>query len=106
MKWYCWPVSSRADDVAAIESSVLQPDGRTPRDLRLAAFRGDELPNAWSSYVYKIRDESYRISDEDIQQLGHAGCAEDAIFEVTIAAAVGAARLGLEAGLRALSQAN
>lgn len=106
-KWWChsYGVSSRAEDVAAIERSVLQADGRTGHELRFAVFKADEVAPVWTSYVRKIRDESYRLTDGDMQELRRAGYSEDAIFKVPIVAALGAARLRLDAGLRALSQA-
>jgi alkylhydroperoxidase family enzyme len=51
-----------------------------------------------------MRDSSYRITDADIENLLAAGCSEDAIFEMTLAAAVGAASERLDAGLRTLRE--
>jgi alkylhydroperoxidase family enzyme len=49
-----------------------------------------------------VRDRSYRITDTDLARLTKAGLSDDDIFEVTIAAAVGAALQRLDAGMRAV----
>jgi len=45
---------------------------------------------------------AYRITDADVAGLKAAGRSEDEIFEVTVAAAVGAALRSLGAGMRAV----
>ena len=72
--------------------------------LRAAAATGDPLPEPWQSYAAMVRDASYRITDTDIGRLTAAGHAEDQIFEVTVAAAVGAALRSFDAGRRVLKQ--
>jgi len=54
------------------------------------------------SYLDKVRTGAYRIVDEDVEALKAAGCSEDAIFEQTVAVAVGEGLRRLEAGMRAL----
>jgi uncharacterized protein YciW len=54
------------------------------------------------SYATLLRDQSYRITDTDLARLSAAGLSDDDIFEVTIAAAVGAALRRLDAGIRAI----
>jgi alkylhydroperoxidase family enzyme len=56
------------------------------------------------SYAAKVRDESYRVTDADVAKLRTAGVSEDEIFEVTVAAALGAACRCLDAGMRALRE--
>jgi alkylhydroperoxidase family enzyme len=68
----------------------------------VAAGRGGELPELLAAYASEVRDQSYRISDTDFAGLTAAGLSDDAIFEITIAAAVGAALQRLDAGLRAV----
>lgn len=46
-----------------------------------------------------VRDASYKITATDIDRLTAAGYTEDQIFEVTVAAAVGAALRCFDAGL-------
>jgi hypothetical protein len=98
-------MSRHAAEVAELRRSVLESAGATEPALRLAAFLGQDLPAMWARYVTKVRDQSYRITDSDISDLISQGLSEDAIFEVTIAAALGAAGVRLEAGLSALTPA-
>jgi alkylhydroperoxidase family enzyme len=85
-------------------SAVLEGRGTTDTAQRRAAFLGQRLPQPLDQYVTKVRDASYRITDADVERLRSAGFSEDAIFEITIAAAMGAAQRGLQAGLLALEK--
>lgn len=58
-----------------------------------------------SGYVDKLRRHAYRVRDDDIERLCAAGYSEEQIFEVTIAAALGAGDTRLNAGLSALNEA-
>jgi hypothetical protein len=84
---------------------VLQGTGTTDTATRRAAFSGRPLEEQLDQYLRKVRGASYQLTDADIQRLRSAGVAEDAIFELTIAAALGAAARGLQAGLLALGEA-
>ena len=55
------------------------------------------------SYVKKIALHAYKTTDEDIEVLLKAGYSEDAIFEITLCASVGASLVRLERGLQALA---
>ena len=81
--------------------SVLDSRGETPSELRWAAFhrRMDDLPPALRPYVEKVARHAYKVTDEDVEALKAAGYSEDAIFEVTASAALGAALTRLERGL-------
>jgi len=61
-----------------------------------------ELPPEWVKYVDKVALHAYKVTDEDVQALRSAGHSEDAIFEVTVAAAVGASLGRARAALKAL----
>jgi hypothetical protein len=61
-----------------------------------------DLPAPVSSYVQKVALHAYKIVDGDVAALKHAGYTEDAIFEITLCAALGAGRARLERGLAAL----
>jgi hypothetical protein len=103
--------------VERLVASVLGPSGHTGTELRRAALaRAARLAGCrdalgWSSggvppslggYVDKVARHAYQVSDEDVAALQRAGSADDAIFEITVAAAVGAALGRLERGLSAL----
>jgi alkylhydroperoxidase family enzyme len=89
--------------LAALRAAVLDGPGVTDRDLRRAAASGT-APGGWAGYVRSVRETSYRVSEEDITALKAAGIGEEEIFEVTVAAAVGAAFDRLEAGLHAVAE--
>ena len=43
------------------------------------------------AYLEKVRSAAYKVADADIRNLRDRGFSEDAIFELTVAAALGAA---------------
>ncbi len=89
---------------AALREATLTAPGETGTEVRRAAYGGGDLVDPMATYVDKVRESSYRITDSDVAGLKAAGYSEDAIFEMTLAAAVGAASGRLEAGLRALAE--
>ena len=92
-----------SDDVVAnLRHSVLNRPAVTDPGLRTAAAAGDPLPEPWQAYAAAVRDASYTITDSDIDKLLAAGPTEDQVFEVTVAAAVGAALESFDAGMSAL----
>ena len=95
-----------AEEVTALLRAVLDSPAETEPATRAAAYQSDGLPPPLRQYVTKVRGESYRITDEDVQMLLSAGYSEDTVFEITVSAALGAAMRRLEAGLRALREAS
>ena len=85
--------------------AVLDAPATADAALRRAAYRGDGLAEPLSAYVEKLRRHAYRVQDHDIECLLDAGYSEDQIFEVTIAAALGAGDARMRAGLAALNEA-
>ncbi len=83
---------------------MLQGTGTADPAARRAAFAGQPLQEPLDQYLRKVRGASYQLTDADVERLRSAGVAEDAIFELTIAAALGAAERGLQAGLLALGE--
>jgi AhpD family alkylhydroperoxidase len=99
------PATDHGDAVADLRHAVLDAaPATTDPALRAAAVAGDPLPEPWQSYATMVRDASYRITDTDMDRLTAAGYSEDQIFEVTVAAAVGAALRSFDAGRNALGQ--
>jgi hypothetical protein len=94
-----------ADDLAALIRAVLESPAVADPATRAAAYQTDKLPPALRQYVAKVHGESYRITDGDVQALVAAGYSPDAVFEITVAAALGAAMRRLEAGLGVLREA-
>ena len=86
--------------------AVLESPGATEPAMRWSIFhnRLDELPASIRRYVEKVRQNAWKVSDADVQGLKDDGFSEDAIFEITAAAAAGAAIMRLERGLIALHE--
>ena len=61
------------------------------------------VPDDLSDWVEKVARHAYRTTDEDIESLKAAGYSEDQIFELTVAAALGASRARLERALGTLA---
>lgn len=61
-----------------------------------------EIPAALRAYVDKVALHAYKVTDRDIEELKQAGYSEDAIFEITLSAALGAGQSRLERALAAL----
>ena len=70
--------------------------------LQDAAQPERPAPPEFAAYLDKVRRHAYRITDEDIEALTRAGYSDDAVFELTVAAAVAAGLERLKAGLRVL----
>lgn len=90
-----------------LTDAVVNAPGDTPAALRQAVLdraRGlrDGVPPALQAYVDTVARHAYRVTDSDVQGLQRAGQSEDALFEITVAAAVGAALHRLDRGLAAL----
>ncbi len=98
-------MDGHAAEVAALREAVLRGPGRTDADTRRAAYEGRGPDGVLGAYARKVRESAYRITDRDVTALKAAGYGEDAIFEITLAAAVGMAAHQLEGGLRALREA-
>lgn len=62
----------------------------------------EDLPPGLASYVDKVAQHAYKVTDEDVVALQRAGNSDDTLFELTVSAALGAALLRLERGLAAL----
>ncbi len=93
---------------------VLTSPGETDPTLRRAiaeqaaqlssrsSHQVEQVPPAVVTYVNKVALHAYKITDADIEALRRAGYSEDAIFEMTVSAALGAGMIRLERGLAAL----
>jgi hypothetical protein len=93
---------------------ILHSPGETSDELRHAVERysaelsgrtiqaAEPVPASLEPYITKVALYAYRITDQDIEALHMAGYSEDAIFELTLSAALGASIARLERGLTAL----
>lgn len=90
--------------------TVLGAPGYTTGDLRRAVMARaarpgappDGVPPQLAGYVDKVALHAYNVTDADVAALQRAGNSDDALFEVTVSAALGAALGRLERGLAAL----
>ncbi len=90
-----------------VAEAILGTPGDADLELRrsveaYAAGRPAEILDDLRPYVDKVARRAYETTDEDLDRLRDAGWSEDAIFELTLAAALGAARARLDAGLAAI----
>jgi alkylhydroperoxidase family enzyme len=85
--------------------AVLDHGEATTAAMRQAAYNGAAEDAEVARYVVAVRDHAYRITDVDLSGLRDQGLSDDAIFELTVAAALGAAQRCLDAGLAVLDPA-
>ena len=87
---------------------VLASPGHTPAELRRAVLArafgapGEDIPPALAAYIDKVARHASTVTDDDVAALQRAGHSDDALFELTVSAALGAALGRLERGLAAL----
>jgi len=85
-----------------LHDSVLDSPGALDLGTRLGIATGRAVPAALEAYAEKVARHAYRITDADIASLRAAGYSDDAIFEVTVAVALGVGLLRRDAGLGAV----
>ncbi len=86
--------------VERVEDAILRAPGALDPREREAIAAGERT----SPYLEKVRRHAYKVTDADVEALRADGWSDDAIFEATLAAACGAARLRLDKGLAALEE--
>lgn len=79
----------------AIEERSAQLSSRSSQQV-------EQVPPELVAYIKKVALYAYKTTEEDIETLRLAGYSEDAIFEITLSAALGAGMTRLERGLAAL----
>lgn len=95
---------SRAELVQRLRRTVLEGRGVTAPDERQAAAAGTNGDPATRAYIEMIHHAAAEIEDEHVNAVMAAGKSEEEVFELTIAATVGAALDRLEAGLKTANQ--
>lgn len=92
---------------------ILGRAGDTEPGLREAVFEyaarrsdGSRLPEPLRAWVDKTANQAYRATDAEVDGLRRAGYSDGMIFELTVAAAAGAAEMRLRRGLEALGEAS
>ena len=80
-----------------VEARSAQLSGRKTEQAEI-------LPPPLGEFVKKVALHAYKVTDEDIAGLKRAGYSEDAIFEITVCAAVGAGAARFEQAMRVLRE--
>lgn len=95
--------TDQGDPIANLRYAVFDAKAVTDPTLRKAAATGEGLAEPWQAYTALVRDASYRIADTTVADLKAAGCREEEIYELTVAATVGAALHTYDAGQKAIA---
>ena len=100
-----WPSTSADDLIQRMRAAVVDGPGTLDRSVRRAAFGGrDAVPTEAASYVDKVRHHAYKVTDGDVDALKAAGWSDDALFELTVATALGAALSRREIAKKAMGR--
>jgi hypothetical protein len=88
-------------------AGVTDPLLRQAVEARAARLGGriageSEVPSAVAAFVEKVAQHAFTITNADVAALRQSGYSEDALFEITASAALGAGLGRLERGLAAL----
>jgi hypothetical protein len=67
--------------------------------VRRSAARNEADPAPFTAFVDTVHRQAHRITDDDVARLRADGADQDAVFEIAVAAAYGAALERLGAGL-------
>jgi hypothetical protein len=89
----------------AVVDRVLGGDAVSPVERRRAAFDAVGIDPTRAPLLAKVTHHAYRVVDEDVAALRAAGVAEDEIFELAIAAALGQATRQRDAASAAIDAA-
>src|SRR5881409_3559675 len=93
------PTGRYASLTQRLVDAVLRTPGDAPVELRRAALArarsdgsaGDSLPAPLAAYVDTVARHAYQVTDADVAGLVRVVGSEDAVFELTVSAALGAA---------------
>jgi alkylhydroperoxidase family enzyme len=95
-----------AKALARLEQRLRTGPGELSPQTRAAAIDGGSLPDPLAQgYVETVRRHAYKLTDRRLEELAEAGWTDRQVFELTVAAAFGAAKRRLDAGLQALGEA-
>ncbi|HVV85340.1 MAG TPA: hypothetical protein VHE35_19895 [Kofleriaceae bacterium] len=89
--------------VEAVRKALLERGTALPAETRRAALERGALAPELAAYVDKVESNAAGLRDEDVARLKEAGLDEEQIFELTLAAALGAGLRRMEAALAALA---
>jgi hypothetical protein len=88
--------------MADLRRAIIETPGATTPSQRQAAAAGESTGTSADAYLAKVRGESYRIADSDVADLMRTQLTEDAVFELTLAAAFGEAHRRFDRAMTAM----
>jgi hypothetical protein len=92
--------------LARLEERLRSGPGELAPATRTAAIEVGPLPDPLAQrYMETLRRHAYQLTDGHLEELARAGWTDGQVFELTVAAAFGAAKRRLDAGLAALGEA-
>lgn len=95
-----------AKALARLEERLRRGPGELKPEARAAAIDAVRLPDPLAQrYVETVRQHAYQLTDRRLAELADAGWTEGQVFELTVAAAFGAAKRRLDTGLAVLGEA-
>ncbi len=99
------PDDPREALLGAAAAAVLESPATLPVATRKALADGDlgSMPEEGRTYLTKVEGPSYRTTDLEVSALARV-IGEEAVFEATIAVALGAAQRQIEAALALFEQ--
>ena len=90
---------------AVLEADPALTSATTSGQLRREAYDGVVEEPVLARYTAMVREHAHRVTDAEITALRARGLSDDAIFELTVAAALGEGQRRLAAGLALLDPA-
>jgi alkylhydroperoxidase family enzyme len=92
----------------ALDALLTQPGETTPslrsEILERNRFGSGSVPEDIRSLVDKIAHQPHSVNDQDFDRLRAAGHSDGQLYDITLAAALGAALRRFDAGLRAIDE--
>jgi hypothetical protein len=89
----------------ALESRVLDGEGKASPSERHAAFNNRGLAEPAATLVDKVAKHAFRVTDGDIASMRDSGFSEDQVFEIVVCAAIGEATRQYNTAFAALGAA-
>ena len=89
--------------IERVHDAVLGDHGSLPRATRLALATGRDVPGELQPYADKVTRHAYRVTERDLAGLRDAGYDDDAIFQITVAVALGVGLHRRDVGLAAIA---
>jgi hypothetical protein len=91
--------------LARLEERLRSGPGELAPAARAAAIDASPVPDQLAQrYMELLRQNAYRLTDWHLEELAQGGWTDGQVFELTVAAAFGAAKRRLVAGLAALGE--